>query len=331
MPTIAVDAMGGDRGVGVTVKAAIEASRDDGIDVVLVGERQAIQRALEEAGVSRDTLRIEHAGSVIDMGERPTEAVRRKADASIQVAFRLLRDADVDGVVTAGHSGAAFVSAILILKRMAGVRRPALLVTLPSPSGDVVLLDVGANVEVDAADLVDFARLGHAFARASGVASEPRVALVGNGRETSKGTRLLREAAQALANLDIGYEGFVESHELFDDRADVAVCDGFVGNVLLKGVEGGVERAISLLREGFSRRGALDDARSEVFEEVERQICYTHRGGAVLAGVDGLAVVAHGRSGVTAVREAIRQAHRYAERDLVGKMQAHLESLATPG
>lgn len=312
--------MGGDAGPSVGVQAALNVSSGEGVEVVLVGDRETILGELRRLDEDPAAVEIVHAGAVVGMDEAPASALRRKDDASVQVAVKLVKEGQADAVVTAGHSGAAFVAAIIHLQRLPGISRPALMVTLPAVGGEVALLDVGANVGCGAVDLAGFGVLGHAVTVARGGAAEPRVGLICNGSEACKGTEVLRQADGILSGLDLGYVGFVEGHEMFGDRVDVAVCDGFVGNVLLKSVEGGIERTLQLVREGLRAHSVDGDIGARVIGGVERRVSWSGQGGALLVGVRGVAVVAHGRSTVGAMSQAIRTASACAEGGFVDQM-----------
>ena len=306
---VVVDAMGSDRAPGPEVAGALQAVRahDGGvkIDVTLVGDAALLDAELARAGrTDSDRVRVHHASEVITMDDHPGQAFRSKPDSSMRVAVQLVHAGDGDAVVSAGNSGALLACAMLVLGRLPGVDRPAIVTVLPTPAGPLVLCDAGANTEPKASQLAQFALLGAAYDRAVH-GRTPRVGLLSNGAEPGKGTPLTREA-HALLQVARGafqYIGYVEGSDLFRGVVDVIATDGFTGNIVLKICEG--------ITEGMG----------------PPYVDYTEIGGALLAGVTRPAVIAHGRSDANAIASAIRAGAQFAERSLPGQLAAAISAL----
>ncbi len=314
---IAVDAMGGDHAPGAVVEGAVRAASELGVHVILVGDREILHDQLRRHPVKGLPLSIKHATEVVGMHESPSVALRRKKDSSIRVAFELVRTGEARGAVSAGNSGAAMAVAMLVLRKLPGVDRPAIATTLPSTAGHTVVLDVGANVECKPLHLVQFAIMGEVFCRYVLGVESPRVGVLSNGEEETKGTEVTREAHQALKHANLNYLGYVEGRDIFNGSADVVVCDGFTGNAVLKASEGLAQMVGGLLREeltaGPVRRLGAWLARG-AFREFRRRVDHGEVGGAPLLGVNGVGIVAHGSSDARAIRNAIGVAHDYAHR-----------------
>ena len=310
---IALDAMGGDYAPRATVEGAVAAARELGIGVVLVGDRAKLEKELAEHKYAGLDLTIEHATEVVTMEDSPLESVLAKPDSSLHVSFDLLKRGAVEAVVSAGNSGAMMTAAMVILGNLPGVDRPAIASIVPSSEGLTLLIDAGANTEVKPFNLVQFAVMGHLYAHHVLKLARPRVGILSNGEEDSKGTDLTRAAAATLRAMaaDINYIGYVEGRDINTGKVDVVVTDGFTGNVALKTMEGLARFAFGCLREVFSRglRGSLAyflirkrlTAMRQRFDQSEY-------GGAPLLGVNGVAIVAHGSSNARAIRNALRAA-----------------------
>jgi glycerol-3-phosphate acyltransferase PlsX len=309
MTRIAVDAMGGDHAPPAIVDGAVTAARRFGIAVSLVGATGAIEQALEshpgwrEAGIT-----IVDAPDVIDMTESAA-AVRRKPRASICVAADLVARGEADGIFSAGHTGATVMATHAVFGMIAGVDRPALATIIPTRNGAAVLLDAGANAECRPQHLLQFAIMGAVYARLALAADRPRIGLLSIGEEETKGNDLTREAHRLLKASPLNFIGNVEGREIYSGVADVIVCDGFTGNVVLKTSEGLVEALEARLGEKVS----------SVFD-------YAEYGGAPLVGVGALAVVGHGRSSPKAVGNAIGMAHRFAAGNFIERVEHEIAS-----
>lgn len=325
---IAVDAMGGDHVPEHPVNGAILAARELDVEVVLVGDEVALRSLLIRAG-SPAGIEIVHADQVIAMDERPATVIRSKRRSSIHVGARLLRDGEVQGFVSAGNTGAVMAVVKVIVGSIPGVDRPALAVVLPTETGRAVVVDAGANVEPKSRQLVQFAVMGQHFARQILGVERPRVGLLSIGQEAGKGNELIRAAYGMLCEAPLHFIGNVEASDLYRGHADVVVCDGFTGNILLKASESVVEMLRRLLREEFSRTwggriGAL--LARGAFQRLRKRVDYEELGGAPLLGLRGLTVICHGRSSPRALRNGVRVAMEYAAHDVSQRIE---EALAT--
>jgi glycerol-3-phosphate acyltransferase PlsX len=312
--------MGGDLAPAEIVKGAATAARELGIDVSLVGVPAAVQPLLDP----HVHLRFVPASQVIGMDEHPAAAIRAKPDSSMSVCARLCKEGKADGWVSAGNSGAILAAALFIQGRIRGVDRPALGSVIPTKNGNAYFLDVGANVDSRPEFLSQFAQMGAVYAEQMMGRREPRIGLLSNGEEPSKGDELVREVHKRLSRGVPGFIGNVEGKDIFAGKADVIVADGFVGNVAIKMAEATAEFIFSALRDEVPRGvgGKLGGLliRPNV-RRIRDRLDWREFGGAPLLGIDGVAVVAHGRSDAKAMRNAIRVAKEAVESDLVGKIR----------
>lgn len=321
-PRVAVDAMGGDDAPRAVVGGAVAAARELGIDPVLVGPAVRIEEELRRLRASDLAIDIVDAPEVIEMHEHPAMALRRKRRASIVVAVEQVREGRVAAVVSAGHTGAAMGAAQLVLGRIRSIDRPAIAVVLPTVGPTpVVVLDVGANVDCKPHHLVQFGLMGSVYAREVLGIRTPRVGLLSNGEEETKGNDLTIRAAELLRASGVSFIGNVEGRDLLLGATDVAVCDGFVGNVLLKFGEGLALVIREIVRaelrgwQGWLMRLYLAPLSGRA-RRAWKRLDYREFGGAPLLGIDGVCVIAHGRSNARAVRNAIRVAADAAHHDL---------------
>jgi glycerol-3-phosphate acyltransferase PlsX len=309
---IAVDAMGGDRGPEEVVAGALDA-RSGEVAPVLVGP----------AGLDTQGLELIEAPDVISMDEKPTDAVRTKPNSSLVVACRSVREGRADAVVSAGNTGAMLAACLLELRRLRGVRRPAIAVTIPSRDGASVLLDSGANADARPEDLLQFAHMGAVFAEEILGIRNPEIRLLSIGEEAEKGNQLTLEAHELLAASDLNFAGNTEGRDLLRGGADVVVTDGFTGNVALKLLEGTIRNLLDAFREEITAtaRGRLGGLliRPAARRLRERLDPDTY-GGAYLLGLRGLAVIAHGNSSRRAIENAIRLAARGVANDVTGRL-----------
>ncbi len=314
--TLALDAMGGDEGSHVIVPAAIAAlQRHSTLHIVLVGDSAAIQAELTAAaqGTAHDDdvssrIRVQHASQVVEMDETPSSALRGKKDSSMRVAINLVRDAQAQACVSAGNTGALMATAKFVLKTLPGVDRPAICASIPAEHGHTHVLDLGANVDCSAEQLQQFAVMGAQLVSALDGVPAPRVGLLNIGEEAIKGNERVREASALLSQSDINYVGFVEANEIFTDRADVVVCDGFVGNVLLKTTEGAAKMFGQYLREAFLGRwfGKLAALIAmPVLKRFRHRIDPRRYNGASFLGLRGIVVKSHGSADKLAFGNAI--------------------------
>jgi glycerol-3-phosphate acyltransferase PlsX len=314
---IAVDAMGGDHAPAELVAGAVEAARKDSdIEILLVGREADIRAELARHEDVPATISVVHADGVISMHEKPVEALKRSPDASILRAIRLVADREADAVIAAGSTGAVVAACTFALKRLPGVRRPGIAVPFPARNekGVALLLDAGANPNCRPNHLAQYAVMGKNYYKSVWGVAEPRVGLVSIGEEESKGNALTREAAEAIRRADVRFIGNVESGGMFGGACEVAVTDGFVGNIILKTAEGTAELLLARVK------GVIGASDPEAFRDIVRSFDYAEFGGAPLLGVDGTVIVCHGRSD----RRAIRNALVVAARAIAGHVNEHI-------
>ncbi len=314
---IAVDAMGGDNAPGEIIKGTLEAIDEFGVKVVLVGDEERIARVLQKCGGKNvSNLDILHAPQVISMEEKPAIAIRKKRDSSIVRAVGLVKEKDADAVVSAGNTGASMATSILLLGRIKGIDRPGLAGILPSKNGVALLMDVGANIDCKPKNLLQFAVMGQLYADKILGLPNPRVGLLSIGEENCKGNELTLAALPMLQKLDCNFIGNVEGRHIFNGDADVIVCDGFVGNIVLKAGEGLAKEFIRFLhnevRDGSLMSGLL------------RKMDYREHGGAPLLGVNGVSIVCHGNSNARAVKSAIGIACESVNKNIVGAIRDNI-------
>jgi glycerol-3-phosphate acyltransferase PlsX len=338
MLKIAVDAMGGDYAPANEVDGAIEAARDFGVGVILVGRSEQIQpeldrhrrgRALGSSKAWRSSsIEVVDAREVVTMDDPVATAVRRKRNSSIRVAAQLVREGKAQALVSAGNTGAVMMTSKLVIGTLPRVDRPALAAVLPTLSGrGSVILDVGANAECKAAHLYDFAVMGSLYSNVIVGAKHPRVGLLSIGEEEIKGNDLTKEAFKLLKNSNLNFIGNVEGRDMFTGQVDVIVCDGFTGNIALKTSEGVVEVLMRLLKQELkaslqAKAGAL--LTRPAFQKFKQRIDYAEYGGAPLLGIKGVAVICHGRSSSKAIRNAIGVARDYCQGDVNAKIETEL-------
>jgi glycerol-3-phosphate acyltransferase PlsX len=309
MPKIAVDAMGGDRAPGVVIEGVLLARQELGAEIVLVGPAEVVAAELaKHPGAPQ--IAIAPASQVVPMHESPSVALRKK-DSSMRVAFDLMKRGDADAVVSAGNSGAMMALGMFVMGTLSQVVRPAILVVVPSMGEGTVIVDAGANVDCKPKHLLQFGLMGSIYAESVLGVDRPRVGVLSNGEEPSKGTELTRAASALLEVTALNYVGYVEGRDIFNDKVDVVVCDGFTGNVALKTMEGVASFASDVLKGAFeknlsSKVGYLMSRNS--LRAAYRKLDYAEYGGAPLIGLDGVAIVAHGGSSPLAVKSAIRLA-----------------------
>ncbi len=318
---VAVDAMGGDNAPEAIVAGAVRAHAE-GLSVVLVGDRERVLPLLPR----RHAPEFVHASDSVAM-EEPASVVRRRSDVSMRRALALVNEGRCVGALSCGHSGAFLVSALVELGTFDGVERPAIASVLPrSDGGRLVLLDAGANVDCKPEQLASFAQLGSIYAEAMGVPT-PRVGLLSNGEEDHKGNLQVRATLPLLRSLDLNVVGPVEPSAAMAGACDVLICDGFVGNILLKAAEGAVNTVVTLLREEITRRptGRLGAVLLQgAFHRFRDRVAWDAHGGALLLGVRGLVAVGHGRANPEAVTSAVRMLHEAARSGLHERLSERL-------
>jgi len=307
---IAVDAMGGDNAPAEIVRGAIDYANSSADEVILVGDVLRIESEIASYAKGHPSnVSVIDAPEVIEMGDHPATALRTKRRASILVATNLVRDGHADAVVSAGSTGASMAAAVFRLGRIEGIDRPALPAHLVTATGPIMLLDVGANVDSDAENLVQFGAMGAIFAEHVLHVRNPRIGLLNIGEEVEKGDSLAREAHEKMARADLRFVGNVEAHEMIAHRADVVVCDGFVGNVVIKFFEGITSFIFRALREDL-QQGPIAPlallALKPGFDRMRARFDYERYGGAPLLGVKGVSIVTHGRARARMIENAIR-------------------------
>ena len=325
---VAVDAMGGDNAPGVEVEGAVSAAREFGIAVTLVGDTDRLRQELAKYDVQGLDIVLQHASEVVGMHDSASDAVRKKKDSSIRVAFELVRQGSADAVVSAGNSGATMAAGMFVLKRIKGIERPAIAQIFPTLRGKTLVLDVGGNVDCKPIHLVQFAIMGEVYARYAMGVEKPTIGLLSNGEEESKGNELTRETHAILKETSLDYAGYVEGRDIFSGTVDVIVCDGFVGNVVLKLSEGLAEAVGKMLKDEIkqsflSKVGYLLSLKA--FNNFKKKVDYAEYGGAPLLGIDGVGMICHGGSNVKAIKNAIRFAHEYAQKRINRRMAEKLE------
>jgi glycerol-3-phosphate acyltransferase PlsX len=311
--------MGGDRAPGEIVAGAI-AARGDALAPVLVGPNEVLERIA-------DGLEIVHAPQVVGMDEKPAEAARTKRDSSLFAACRAVGEGTAEAAVSAGNTGALLAAALLEIRRLSAVHRPAIAIPLPTLRGTTILIDGGANADARPEHLLQFAHMGAVFAEELFAVRKPAVALLSIGEETEKGNRLVQEAHPLLAESGLRFTGNVEARELLSGGADVVVCDGFTGNVALKALEGAVRTTLESLRAEIAStlRGKLGGLLIRPAARALRaRLDPETYGGAYLLGLRGLVVIAHGNSSAKAIENAIQLAARGVEGRVVERLSARL-------
>jgi glycerol-3-phosphate acyltransferase PlsX len=325
---IAVDAMGGDHGPAVVVEGAIAAVREFGSSVILVGDRQAVEAEIDRLGAHSLGVEVRHASEVVSMAESPSLALRRKRDSSLRVAAELVRDGKAAAFISAGNTGAAMAISMFVIGVLRGIDRPAIAAVLPSLRGFTVLIDAGANVTPKPWHLFQFAIMGHVYARDILGLERPRVGLLSVGEEEGKGNDLTREAYDLLKESRLNFIGNIEGRDIYNGQCDVIVTDGFTGNVSLKISESLAEMVGAMIREELTRdlRSKLGAALAvPAFDRFRKRVDYTEMGGAPLLGIDGAAIICHGRSPVKAIKNAVRVAAEWAKAGLNEHIKAALE------
>ncbi|MGE5189271.1 MAG: phosphate acyltransferase PlsX [Gemmatimonadota bacterium] len=329
---IAVDAMGGDHAPGEVVRGAVRAAWEFDLSIVLVGREDAVGPELVAAGPPPGKVELVHAADVIEMDEAPGVAFRKKKESSIRVGLGLVADGRATSFMSAGNSGAVMAGALLVLRKIRGIDRPAITATIPTPTGPIVLIDAGANVDCKPSHLFQFGIMGEAYARKMLGIKRPRVGLVSIGEEESKGTDLTRDTAALFRKTPVQFVGNVEGRDFFADKADVFVCDGFVGNVALKTMEGMATALGHFLKDeilkSWSARLGVAFAGGAI-RRVRRKLDYAEYGGAPLLGVRGGVVICHGSSDARAVMNGIRMAASLARYGVEGDIARAIEGRGT--
>ncbi|HEY1435277.1 MAG TPA: phosphate acyltransferase PlsX [Thermoanaerobaculia bacterium] len=327
---IAVDAMGGDNAPHVNVDGAVAAAREFGIASLLVGRASELEPLLRESGYTGSDIEIVDAPEVVTMDDPATAAIRKKRNSSIRIAANCVRDGRAEGLVSAGHTGAAMVCAKMVVGMIEGVDRPALATVLPNLTGHCLLLDVGANPDTKTPHFREFAVMGSIYAELVFGKNSPSIGLMSIGEEDSKGTDKTKEVFKALKETGLNFIGNVEGRDVFNGTVDVIVTDGFTGNVILKVSEALAEMIQNMLREEIKRtlQASVGFLLSKsAFRRFRQRVDYSEYGGAPLLGVKGCVIICHGRSSAKAVKNAIRFAAEFSRQNLAEKTQAQIAEL----
>jgi glycerol-3-phosphate acyltransferase PlsX len=332
---IALNAVGGDFGLTPNIEGAIQAANAFGVELLLVGPADKIRAELSARGIADgdDRFQIADAAQCVGMDEEPASACRSKPQSSIMVAARVCVEGKAAGFVSAGNSGATMVAALLNFKRVPGVLRPAIACPIPTPKGVTVLLDAGANVDCKPWHLVQFAMMGALLARHVYGISEPTVGLLSIGEEEGKGNDLAKEAFPLLRSAGVNFFGCVEGRDVPAGKTDVVVCDGFVGNVLIKTMEGTAMAMMSQLKGELMSSWRYKIATLALrgpLSRLKRKMSYDEYGGAPLIGVNGVAIVSHGSSNARAIANAIRVAAKTAEAGVPNALKEVVARTAAP-
>jgi len=328
---IALDAMGGDRAPAVIIEGALAARGElaGGASIVLVGKREGIEKELVRLRAGADAFELVEAREVVAMDEQPSATLRRKRESSIAVGLRLQSDGLAQGFISAGNTGAVAANALIILGRIKGVERPAIATFVPTRGGGSVLLDVGASIEPKPAHLVQYAIMGACYAECILGRPRPRVGLLNIGEEGSKGTEVIQQTHKLLKASDLNFIGNVEGRDIFAGEVDVTVCDGFVGNVVLKFTESVVDMVSVVMKESIqadlrTKLGAL--LLRPAFRRLRDTFDYAEYGGAPLLGVDGVCTICHGSSSPRAIKNAVLATQQYIAHDITAAIKKRLDT-----
>jgi glycerol-3-phosphate acyltransferase PlsX len=326
---IAIDGMGGDRAPQVIIDGVIAAAKEFDYDLVLVGDKTVLRRELSRYKEYPDNILIEHASEVVGMDEPPAITVRRKRNSSIAVGIELMKRGEVDAFISAGNTGAVVCSATLNLGLLPGIERPGISIVFPTFKGVSMLIDVGANIDPRPIHLLHYGIMGDAYSKYILGKAKPSIGLLSIGEEASKGTDFVKETHRLLEESKLNFAGNIEGQDVFTGRCDVILCDGFVGNVVLKVAEG-IGAAITKLMKSqiksrpIAKLGAI--LSKTAFMKLWRDLDYTEYGGAPLLGVDGRVIISHGSSTAKAITNAIRRGAEFKENELNRRIIEEIES-----
>jgi len=312
---IAVDTMGGDYAPHEIVYGAVQAAKEYDYEIILVGEEYSLKRELSRHMPIKGKIYTKNASEIIGMDEPPVASIRKKRDSSINVGINLLKEKKADSFVSAGNTGAIVSSATLHLKTLEGIHRAGISVVIPTLTGSTLLIDVGANIDCKPEHLLQYALMGDVYCRYVLNKKQVKVSLLSIGEEKSKGTVLIKNAYELLDNSSLHFIGNIDGKDIFSGKADVIVCDGLTGNIILKSLEGFTEAMEMLLKQEMnksliSRLGAL--LSMPALSNLKTKVDYAEYGGAPLLGIDGICIISHGRSKAKAIKSAIKAAGEFA-------------------
>jgi len=316
---IALDAMGGDDAPRSIVEGAVLAAREYGYRIVLVGDQTLLQSEIEKHKNVPKNVSVHHAGSFVRMDESAAISVRKKKDASVSICAELMREGVVDAMVTAGHTGAAVVACTLKNRLLEGVERPGIGILFPTLGTPTLLLDVGANIDTKPLHFYQYALMGDVYFRYIVRKSRPSIGILNIGEEESKGTEYIKEAHQLLNKSRLHFIGNVEGRDIFNGRVDIVVCDGFVGNVVLKVSESIADVIGKLLKQELKRSpltqfGAF--LAKPAFNALKKEVDYAEQGGAPLLGINGTCIICHGSSNARAIKNAVRVSSEFVKYEI---------------
>jgi glycerol-3-phosphate acyltransferase PlsX len=321
---IVVDAMGGDFAPEEIVKGVVEASESYGYHVILVGQQERIEKELLNYTYDNNLISVYNASEVIEMGEHPAVAFRKKKNASIIIANDLVKEGKGDAVVSAGSTGAALTASLLRLGRIKGIERPAISIVIPTLKGGSVLIDAGANTDCPPKQLFQFAQMGSLYAQTILGINNPTIGLLNIGEEETKGNDAAQKAFEILRSSPLNFIGNIEGRDIPEGKADVIVCDGFVGNIVLKLMEG-LAKSIFTMIKGELSSGFITKLGAGLvlpkLKGLKKKMDYTEYGGAILLGVNGVSIIAHGSSNAYAIKNAIRVAGEFVQKEIIKGVQ----------
>lgn len=325
---IIIDAMGGDNAPEETVKGAIAALKEYNVEIILVGDENKIKTALSSEGADMGRIEIIHASEVITNNDHPAQAIRKKKDSSMVVGMRMLKEGNGDAFISAGNTGALLAGGLFVVGRIKGVDRPGLAPIIPGKNGPFLLMDSGANAECKTQNILQFATMGSVYMKKVFKKEYPSVGLVNIGAEEEKGTEFVKECFKLLKDSNLNFKGNVEGRDIPEGNIDVVVCDGFTGNIVLKLFEGVAGTIFDTLKEEImsttrTKIGGL--LLKPVFKKFKKKFDYTEHGGAILLGVNGPVIKAHGSSNAKAFKNAVRQAVLCIEGGVVENIRTEIE------
>lgn len=326
---IALDAMGGDHAPEAIVEGALVAAQDFQIPILVVGDETRLKKLVQ--GPGSEHLEIVHASQVVEMDEKPVDALRKKKDSSLSVAVNLVKEGRAGAMVSAGNTGAATAASLLAWRQMPGIHRPAIATLMPNRSSHFLLLDAGASPDVDPQHLVEFALMGMAYAEQVMGKKNPRVHLLNIGEEPGKGNAFAKRVQELMGEHE-WFAGNIEGKDLFRTDPDVVVCDAFVGNIVLKVAEGVAEFITETVKSQIPTNKLLQipyAPAKKLFKPLKEKMDYAEYGGSPLLGLNHLCIISHGRSNARAIRNAIRVAKTAVENDLIEKIRHRVDALRT--
>jgi glycerol-3-phosphate acyltransferase PlsX len=327
---VVLDAMGGDNAPYVNVEGAVETVNEcEDVDVILVGDEALVQKELRHKKYHTNRISVVHASQVVEMHESPTVAIRKKKDSSIRVGIDLVKAGKADAFVSAGHSGVVMGTSLLMLGKAKAVDRPAIATLMPTLRDTFVMLDVGATVDCNPQNLLQFALMGSTYCRLVLERPNPKVALLSIGEEDTKGNEVTKEAFKLIKKSKLNFTGNIEGKDIFSGMADVIVCDGFIGNIALKISEGLAETILKMLKREISsvstgRIGYL--MMKPAIRNFKKKTDYDEYGGAPLLGINGTSIISHGRSSSKAIKNALRVAADYAAKRVYEAISIDIEN-----